>query len=117
MYAISKNAGKVVNKAMPKTLIERGLEAHRAIERFAKAMEAEYPAGKEVQFKFVGRPVMTGKVSVNQYPPADAILGGLLVDVPDDIADQCPIYATNKRYGHVNVSWSHLYFAEQEQQR
>lgn len=100
---------------MAKSLVELGLAAHRAIERFAKAMEAEYPAGKEVKFQFVGRPVMSGKVSVNQYPPADAILGGLFVDVPEEVLNQCPIYATDKRYGHVNVSWSHLYFGSQNQ--
>jgi hypothetical protein len=97
-----------------KTLVELGLSAHQAIEKFAKAMEAEYPIGKEVQFKFTHLPVLSGTVSKHQYPAADAILGGLIVDVDEAVFAQCPVWAINKRYQHVTVRWSHLYFATQE---
>lgn len=98
---------------MPKTLIERGLEAHKAIKRFERAMQAEFPVGKTVLFTFPGRPTLSGTVSLTQYLPAEAILGGLIVDVTDDVKAQCPTYAQSPHYDHVTVGWVSIFTTKQ----
>lgn len=95
-----------------KTLMEIALIATEAVDQFEAKMKIDFPEGSPVKFQLnENSEVLEGTVSKHQFMPADAITGGLIIDIPEDVQDKCPTYLVNQGYGHIRVQWIQVYRA------